>query len=380
MSFTTPGKAVFAVISGVSLANQMFSTFVVDFSMNRSNPQVAMSSKQVFGIAAFALSGALLLYVVMAGSFSVAAHEQAVVLRFGKFLRTDGPGLHFKIPWIDQRFIVDQGEHSLRLPHSEVDRRTGVQNTSKDIDEQEDKLILTGDLYAAVVEWNVFWRVAEPKDYLFNFNGDSGEFTNVISAVSRSVMHRIVGDYSAEELLTGKREVITKMALKELSERLEEFGSGVVITDLQMQRVTPPDRVKAAFDDVNASIQQRDQLVNEAYRERNQLIPTAEAQRDRLVREAEGYASREIAVAQGAISALRAKYESYKLAPEITRKRMYIEMMEKVLKNSGPKIILGSEMNSPLPLLNLSPTPAANPASAPVTPSALSVPSRRSTP
>lgn len=336
--------------------------------MSRSNNQIDLSPKQVFGVITFGLAGLLILYLVMAGTFSVAAHEQAVVLRFGKFLRTDAPGLHFKIPWIDQRFIVDQGERSLRLPHSEPDRPGGYSTASRGIDEQEDKLILTGDLYAAVVEWNVFWRVTEPKDYLFNFDGDAGKIANVIVAVSRSVMRRAVGDYSAEELLTGKREEITQMALKELSERLTEFRSGVAITDLQMQRVTPPDRVKAAFDDVNASIQQRDQLVNEAYRERNQLIPSAEAQRDRLVREAEGYASREIAVAQGAISALLAKYESYKLAPDVTRKRMYIEMMEKVLKNSGPKIIMGSEMNNALPVLNLSPS---NTLRAPVNPAAL---------
>ncbi len=346
--------------------------------MNRSNNSIDLSPKQVIGIVTFGLSGVLIIYFAMAGAFSVAAHEQAVVLRFGKYLRTDGPGLHFKIPWIDQRFIVDQGERSLRLPHSEVEKPGSNQNAFKEIGEQEDKLILTGDLYAAVVEWNVFWRVSEPKDYLFHFNGDAGEIKKVIVAVSRSVMHRAVGDYSAEELLTGKREEITQIALKELSERLTEFGSGVVITDLQMQRVTPPDRVKAAFDDVNASIQQRDQLVNEAYRERNQLIPTAEAQRDRLVREAEGYASREIAVAQGAISALLAKYESYKLAPEVTRKRMYIEMMEKVLKNSGPKIIMGSEMNSPLTVLNISPVPGAK---IPVSPAAaISNPNRKPNP
>ena len=348
--------------------------------MSRSNNQIDLSPKQVAGLVATGLAGLLIVYLAMAGTYSVAAHEQAVVLRFGKYLRTDGPGLHFKAPWIDERFIVDQGERSLRLPHSEVDRPGAYQNTSKTIDEQEDKLILTGDLYAAVVEWNVFWRVTEPKDYLFNFNGDAGEITKVIVAVSRSVMHRAVGDYSAEELLTGKREEITQIALKELSERLAEFGSGVSITDLQMQRVTPPDRVKAAFDDVNASIQQRDQLVNEAYRERNQLIPTAEAQRDRLVREAEGYASREIAVAQGAISALLAKYESYKIAPEVTRKRMYIEMMEKVLKNSGPKIILGSDMNSPLPLLNLTPAPAPKVPVGPAAAAAIANPNRKTNP
>lgn len=323
--------------------------------MNINRKEGEISPNQVLGIVTFGLAGLLVLYVVFTGTFSVAAHEQAVVLRFGKYLRTDGPGLHFKTPWIDRRFIVDQGERSLRLPHSENDSPGSRQNNSVATDEQEDKLILTGDLYAAVVEWNVFWRVTEPKDYLFNFNGDEGEVADVIVAVSRSVMHRAVGDYSAEELLTGKREEITQIAYKELSERLTEFGSGISITDLQMQRVTPPDRVKPAFDEVNASIQQRDQLVNEAYRERNKLIPSAEAQRDRLVREAEGYASRELAVAQGQISALLAKYESYKLAPDITRKRMYIEMMEKVLQGSGAKIIMDSQPNGPVPLLNLTP-------------------------
>jgi membrane protease subunit HflK len=323
--------------------------------MKSSQNSKDLTPNQIGGIVAFCLAGILLSYVAMSGSYSVAAHEQAVVLRFGKYLRTDGPGLHFKMPWIDARYIVDQGERSLRLPHSQHEFGANKQQANGSMEDQEDKLILTGDLYAAVVEWNVFWRVSEPKEYLFNFNGDSGRVSDVIVAVSRSVMHRAVGDYSAEELLTGKREEITQIALRELSERLTEFGSGISITDLQMQRVTPPDRVKHAFDDVNASIQQRDQLVNEAYRERNQLIPSAEAMRDRLVREAEGYASRELAETQGEISALLAKYESYKLAPDVTRKRMYIEMMEKVIKQSGPKMILDSGINSPTPYINVSP-------------------------
>jgi membrane protease subunit HflK len=321
----------------------------------QSRPEFEISPERLIGLVVFGLAAIFVINVLVSGMYSVAAHEQAVVLRFGKYVRTVGPGLHFKAPWIDQRFIVDQGERTLRLPHAQEDSTYYSQNRPTDMDEQEDKLILTGDLYAAVVEWNVFWRVVEPKDYLINFNGDDGEVANVIVAVSRSVMHRAVGDYSAEELLTGKREEITKIALEQLSAKLADFGSGIAITDLQMQRVTPPDKVKPAFDDVNASIQQRDQSVNEAYRERNQLVPTAEAQRDRLIREAEGYASRELAEAQGEISALLSKYESYKLAPDVTRNRMYIEMMEKVLTQSGPKIILDGKSSSPLPLLNLSP-------------------------
>ena len=328
--------------------------------MKQSSVPIEISPQQLVATIVFGLAAFVVIYVLFTGMYSVAAHERAVLLRFGKYVDTYGPGLHFKAPWIDQRFIVNQGERSLRLPHTQNDSPGYSQNAFIGTDEQEDKLILTGDLYAAVVEWNVLWRVTEPKDYLFNFNGDEGEVEKSIVAVSRSVMHRAVGDYSAEELLTGKREEITAIALKELSERLAEFGSGITITDLQMQRVTPPDRVKPAFDDVNASIQQRDQSVNEAYRERNQMIPTAEAQRDRLIREAEGYASRKLAEVQGEVSALLSKYESYKLAPDVTRKRMYLEMMEKVLQQSGPKIILDGEVNSPLPFLNLTPNAPLN--------------------
>lgn len=324
-------------------------------NIKKSPPPIEISPQQLVGTVVFSLAAFLIVYVLYSSVFTVAAHEQAVVLRFGKYLRTDLPGLHFKIPWIERRFIVDQGERSLRLPHSQYDAPGYSQNSNPGMDEQEDKLILTGDLYAAVVEWNVFWRVTEPKDYLFNFNGDEGEIALAIVAVSRSVMHRAVGDYSAEELLTGKREEITSIALKELSDKLDEFGSGITITDLQMQRVTPPDRVKPAFDEVNASIQQRDQSVNEAYRERNQLIPTAEAERDRLIRDAEGYASRKLAEVEGEVSALLSKYQSYQLAPELTRTRMHIEMMEKVIKQSGPKVIIDGQSNKPFPFLNLTP-------------------------
>ncbi len=319
--------------------------------MQNRRPEIPIElpdGKTLAGMAATFLAVMVIAYAALTGIYSVAAHEQAVILRFGKYLRTDAPGLHFKFPWIDQRFIIDQGERSLRLPHVYGDGYVGQT-------EQEAKLILTGDLFAAVVEWNVFWRVDEPKDFLLNFGADDAEITRVIVAVSRSVMHRVVGDYSAEEVLTGKREEITQTALKELSTRLDELGSGVAITDLQMQRVVPPDSVRPAFDEVNASVQQRDQLINEARRERNQLIPTAEAQRDRLVREAEGYEARRLAEAQGEVSALLAKYESYEQSPEPTRKRMYIEMMERVMQNSGAKIIIDGDSNQPLPILNLDP-------------------------
>lgn len=297
------------------------------------------------------LAGLLLIYVVFSGIYTVAAYEQAVVMRFGKYQRTVGPGLHFKVPWIEERVLVVTSDRSLRLPYGVAEDSGETATLAVDRAGQNDLLILTGDLYAAVVEWNVRYRVTEPEKYLFNIDAD--QVDDVIIEVARMSMNRIVGDYSAEEVLTGKRAEVTLAATEEMQNELDQYECGVEIVELQMQRVIPPERVKPAFDEVNASIQQRDQLINEARRSENELIPQAEAEADTLIREAEGYASRRLAEAEGEIAALLAKYESYQAAPEVTRQRMYLETMERVMQSSGPKTILDSDLKGLLPLLNL---------------------------
>jgi membrane protease subunit HflK len=305
---------------------------------------------QIFRALPFVLVALLAVYLVSQSAYTVEAHEEAVVMRFGKYHATVGPGLHLKVPFVDEAVIVDVAEHSLRLPYGlDVTGRLADLDMSRA--REEEPLILTGDLYAAVVEWNVIWRVAEPDKFLFTIG--PGQARRVITAVARSVMHRVVGDYSADEVLTGKREEIGKLAEEEMQKVLNAFNSGIQIMALQMQRVTPPDRVKPAFDEVNAALQERDQLINEAERERNKLIPAAQAEADKLVRAAEGYAQRRVAEAQGEIAALLAKYEAYRQAPELTMQRLYLEMLEEVLANSGPKVIVDEELKSLLPLLQL---------------------------
>lgn len=318
-----------------------------NFDWGDMSPQQLSS---LVGVAALALGLVALASALWSAAYVVDAHEQAVVLRFGKYHSTQPPGLRFKLPAADQRVLVDMSERSLRLPWGVIDGAgTGAEILGGRNDEQA--LILTGDLYAAVVEWNVFWRVVEPEKYIFSFSED--QFQRALIAVARSTMHRIVGDYSADEALTGKREEIALAALDEMKQALQDFDTGVEITDLQLQRVTPPDVVKPSFDQVNASIQEKGQLIYEATRERNSLLPLAHANSDKVVREAEGYASRRLAEAEGEISALLAKYESYKLAPEITRQRMYLETMERVFANGGRKVILDEQLKGLLPMLNL---------------------------
>ncbi|QDV55058.1 FtsH protease activity modulator HflK [Rosistilla oblonga] len=319
--------------------------------------EIRQATRQVLSTGIIAMAAMLVIYVVWSGVYTVREYERAVVLRFGRYHSEVGPGLHFKLPWIDRRVLIDTSERSLRLPSGTQDTSTRGQQMKINKMEEEQSLILTGDLFAAVVEWTVIWRVTDPQEYVFSINERQVEDT--ILAVARSTMHRVVGDYSADEILTGKRNEIAAAALEEMTQQLAVYQCGVSVVDLQLQRVTPPERVRPAFDDVNASIQQRDQLVNEARRERNKMIPTAMANSDKLIREAEGYAARRRAEAAGEIAALLSKYESYKEAPEVTRQRMYLESMERVLSTSGPKTILDSDLKGLLPMLNLNPTATA---------------------
>ena len=311
-----------------------------------SNVPVEINPKQVASLAMVVLAGILIVYSVISSAFTVKAYEQAVVLRFGAFSRTVGPGLHFKVPFIESRMLVDMSDHTFRLPWGGREQSGRLQIDRGD---ESEAMIVTADLYAAVVEWNVMWRVSDPKQYLFSI--DERDTESLINEVARTVMNRAVGDYAADELLTTKRVEVGLAAIDAMREQLKRYECGIDIFELQMQKVTPPNSVKPAFDDVIASIQQRDQLVNEARREQNQILPLAEAKRDQLVRESEGYAARRLAEAEGEVSALTQKYMQYQLAPEATRQRLYLETMEKVFEQSGPVTILDSELKGML--LNL---------------------------
>ena len=303
----------------------------------------------------WAVGALLLLGFLLDSSYTVEPHEQAVVLRFGKYYATTMPGLHFKLPMIDQVMKVSVEEHGLRLPFGASS--TGENATSAEgIRQLEDEtLMLTGDLNTASVEWTVAWRVNEPSQYLFRFPRDvKDEFaTDLITFVSRTVMNRLVGDYSFDEVIGPKRSDIANEARGETQRILDAYACGITITALQMQRVIPPDRVKPAFDKVNAAIQDKQKLENEAESERNKLLPEARASRDKLIREAEGYASRKRAEAEGEIQALLAKYHAYQRAPEITRQRLYIEAMQELLQSVKDKTIIDADLKQFLPFLNL---------------------------
>ena len=304
--------------------------------------------------------GILIVLFLLGGTFyTVEPNEQAVLFRFGTYQQTTLPGLHFKAPLIDQVIKVNVAEHSLRLPYGagEGQADTGVSSDARLAagTGEEATLMLTGDLNTASVEWTMQWRVTTPKDYVIQFpQSVDDEFAeHLISSIARTVMNRLVGDYSFDEVIGAQRSDIAASAKQDVQDILDAYSGGITITALQMQRAIPPSRVRPSFEEVNSSIQEKQRLENEGEAERNKLLPEARAEQDKLIREAEGYAARRRAEANGEIEALRVQAAAYNRAPVVTRRRLYLEAMQEVLQQAGGKTILDSDLRQVLPLMTL---------------------------
>ncbi|MEQ9406388.1 MAG: FtsH protease activity modulator HflK, partial [Fuerstiella sp.] len=308
----------------------------IQFEFRRED--VAKASRIIVG--GFAVL--ILVLLVSRSMYTVQPNEQAVVLRFGRYHTTAEPGLHFCIPLVDEVLTADTRERTIRMPFGLTDERPTARTGEDDV------LMLTGDLNAAAVEWTVQWQVGDARQYLFTFHteyADQDEFLQyIITVVGRTVMNRLVGDYSIDEVLTGKRTEIREKAREATQEMLDKYECGIRITDLQLQRVTPPEQVKDSFAAVNEAVQTRDKLENEANKERNTLLPKAKADRDKAIREAEGYAARRRSEVKGEIDALMVQYEQFAKAPAETRQRLYLESLEKVLSKVKNKTIIDSDL------------------------------------
>jgi modulator of FtsH protease HflK len=323
-----------------------------DYTYRRRGPAPSEVWLRYLPLFPWVVAVLLALWLMSDISYTVEPYEQAVVLRFGKNHATVPPGLHFKLPLADQVLKVSVEEHGLRLPFG---RPSQSDDYVQHVHTEDETLMLTGDLNTASVEWTVQWRVSDPAQFLFRFPRDEGDHfaERLLTTVARTVMNQMVGDYSFDEVIGAKRSDIAFKARDDSQRILDAYACGITVTALQMQRVIPPDRVKPAFDKVNASIQEKQKLENEAEAARNKLLPEARANRDKLIREAEGYASRKRAEANGEIEALLAKYHAYQRAPEITRQRLYLEAMQEVLQGIKDKTIIDADLKQFLPLLNL---------------------------
>ncbi|TVP78022.1 MAG: FtsH protease activity modulator HflK [Puniceicoccaceae bacterium] len=291
--------------------------------------------------------------------YIVQPEEEAVVKRFGRVVAQKQPGLHFKLPYgIDTAQMVP----TARVLKQEFGFRTesvaGRTQYRKDRMHRDESLMLTGDLKVIDVEWVVQYRVSDPNKFLHQVRQPE----QTLRDVSEAVMRQIVGNSLGSDVLTEKRVQVANSARVELQKAMDDFDLGIQISTIELQDVTPPEPVKPAFNEVNQAEQERERFINEAEKRRNQVIPRAEGQAQQMIAEAQGYAARRVNAARGEADRFTAINAAYRESPDVTRQRMYLEMIDQVLPNAGKIFILDENQSAPLPLLNLGDSPLQLPA------------------
>ena len=214
---------------------------------------------------------------------------------------------------------------------------------------QAESVMLTGDLNVAVVEWIVQYRIRDPKAYLFHIR----DVPETFRYMSETAVRQVVGDHSVDEVITVGRAEIALAAKEELQKLCDLYGIGIEVQQLVLQDVNPPAPVRPAFNEVNQAIQEKERAINEAWAEYNQAVPRAKGEAEQAVRSAEGYALDRENRAAGDADRFASLYEEYRKAPDVTRRRMYLETMAEVLPRLGKKVIVDDKARGVLPFLPL---------------------------
>lgn len=290
----------------------------------------------------------LLVIFGVSGLFQVQPEELGVITRFGKYTRQVEPGLNFKIPFVEQVNKVPV-ERQQKLEFGFRTTRPGVRTEYTQAGTGDESLMLTGDLNLADVEWVVQYRIDNPYNFLFKVRNPE----NTLRDISEAAMRQIVGDRTVNEVLTVGRTEIANSMEEYVQDLCREYLLGIKIDQVVLQDVNPPESVKAAFNAVNQAQQEKETLINQAKSEYNKVIPRARGQADETIQKAEGYATERINRARGQVARFNDLYFEYIKAPEVTKRRIYLETMANVLPRLGNKIITDQEGNNVLPLLQM---------------------------
>ena len=293
----------------------------------------------------------VILAIIMATSsfFTIETGSVGVIQRFGKFTRIAPPGPNFKFPFGIEKVTkvsqekVEKEEFGFRSEAGDLSQRLGgeaeVTNTS---------LMLTGGLNVALVPWIVQYRVKDPYDYLFKVKDVRG----LLRDLSEASMRLVVGDRSINEVIT-KRSEIADEAQKVLQEELDKAETGLLVVNVELKRTNVPGPVQSSFNEVNQAVQEKEKLIYEAKEDYNKAIPAARGEAERTIKAAEGYSLDRINRARGDAVRFQSLYAEYVKAKDVTKRRLYLESLKKLLPKLGPKYIVDSDQNNLLPLLNL---------------------------
>jgi len=300
--------------------------------------------------AAAGLLALVVLVSLMGTVYQIEPEEVGVILRFGKYARTAEPGLHFKLPFVeDMTRVPVQRQLKQEFGFRTIEAGTRTEFTTQERRFADEAVMLTGDLNVAVVEWIVQYRVSDPELYLFRVRNLEETFR----AMNEAIMRETVGDRTVTEVVTvGRQEIETSVEAR-LQTLTDQYQMGITIDQVVLQDVNPPDPVRPSWDEVSQAQQQAQRAVNEALAEYNAVIPRARGEAEQTVLQAEGYALDRVNRAEGEASRFAAIEAAYRQAPEVTRQRMYLETMQQILPQVGRKVFVAEGTTGVLPLLSL---------------------------
>lgn len=290
----------------------------------------------------------LLILIAFSGLFQVEPEEVGVITRFGKYTRKADPGLNFKIPFIEkvQKVAVERQQ---KLEFGFRTASPGIRTEYTRAGVRDESLMLTGDLNLADVEWVVQYRIDDPYNYLFKVRHPE----TTLRDISEATVRQVVGDRTVNEVLTVGRTEIASTIEEIMQELCTEYSLGVKVDQVVLQDVNPPESVKDAFNAVNEAQQEKETLINQARSEYNKVIPKARGQAKETIQKAEGYATERVNNAKGEVARFNALYFEYIKAPEVTKRRIYLETMTEVIPKLGQKIITDQDGNNVIPLLQM---------------------------
>ena len=291
-----------------------------------------------------------LVLILWSSIFQISTEEVGVITRFGKYVRQVEPGLNFKIPLAEDVYKVpverqQKLEFGFRTSQAGVNTRYNRQSSST----KDESLMLTGDLNLAEVQWVVQYRVDNAYNNLFEVRNPQG----TLRTLSEAAMRQIVGDRTVNEVLTVGRTEIGSKSQELIQQICREYSMGIKIEQVVLQDVNPPEPVKAAFNAVNEAQQEKETLINQAKSEYNKVIPKARGQAEETIQQAEGYAAERVNNADGEAARFTALYDEFVKAPEVTKRRVYLETMSNVMPKIGNVVITDDKGNNVLPLLQM---------------------------
>ena len=309
----------------------------------------ALGSRRIAAVVA-----AVLLLVFLGSTwFTVQPEETGIVQRFGAVNRTVGPGLYFKFPGGIETVRLVPTARVLKEEFGFATAATGAggrtQYAAGGKGFKEVSLMLTGDLNVIDVQWIVQYRIEDPVRYLFRVR----ESPQTIRDIAEAVMRRVVGNRLGSDVLTVGRVAVSTEVKEEMQKILSNYETGVRLVTVELQDVTPPDPVKPAFNEVNEARQDRERTINQAQERANREIPKARGEAARTITEAEGYAVERVNRANGEATRFRAILAEYQRAPEVTRRRLYLEAMGSILPDAKALYIVDSDQKALLPWLRL---------------------------